>query len=196
MGLKPVRDTIAEAIPVFAKVFELFTGGFSLVSTNLRSGVILPAGSLVVVNETTKQMSPIKTAKLVIKGGTTATGYVVDSARYLKVGDVVGFAGGTGSYIRAISATGSYDKLTVGTTFGGTSVPADTVIYKTTARGSTILSGTANAITVYDMKVGDDNLSADAAVLRRGTAYKNRIQPHLAGHISGLPATIQISQSL
>ncbi len=195
MGLKPIKDTIADDIPVFAKVLELFTGGFSLVSTNLRDDVILPAGSLFTVSETTRQATPIKTAKMVTNATANQLTYLVDNAAYLKVGDIIGATGSaTGHGITKIEASGDNDVLTVATSFGAAVATGD-VLYKVSAAGGNVVSGTANAISMYDVKAGADNLSEGVTMLRRGTAYKNRLQPHLAGHLTDVDAVIQISES-
>lgn len=195
MGLKPIKETIADDIPVFAKVLELFTGGFSLVSTNLRDGVTLPAGSLFTVSEATRQAVPIKTAKLVASATASQLTYLVDDALYLKEGDIIAAAGSaTGHGITTIEASGENDLITVATAFGA-AVATGAVLYKVTAAGGNVLSGTANAISVYDVKAGEDNLGEGITALRRGTAYKNRLQPHLAGHLTDVDAVIQISES-
>ncbi len=200
MGLGPVKQTAAGVIPVFAKVFELFTGGFSVVSTNLRDDVTLPAGSLFTVDEETRQATPIKTAKLAATAANDATQIKVDSARYFKVGDNVALvADGSAFYINQITATGgAYDIIHLGTALGiAATVGSDNnVLFLSGVHGTTgaRLEGTANAISAYDVKV-NGNLQNFISVLRRGTAYKKRIQPHLAGHISDLPDTIEISKS-
>jgi len=206
MGLQPIKDTIANAIPVFAKIFELFTGGFSLVTTDLRSDVILPAGSLFRVNEVTRQAIPVKTAKMYGSAAPGQTVLRVESANWFVVGNrIVNPTSGTGSFITAIEATGGdYDTITIGTAFVSTVSPGkklvslatgDVLVHSLIAGSAGTIATAANSISVKGLKAGSTSLSEGLTMLRRGTAYKNRLQPHLAGHIAKLPATIQISQS-
>lgn len=205
MGLAPISQTVADAVPMFAKVLEIFTGGFSLVSSTLRDGVTLPAGSLFRVDEATRQATPVKTAVMYGSAAPGQTALRVVSADWFKVGDRIGNSGGTASAITSIEATGgSYDVINIGTAFVSivtaskktVSLATGDVLIHTLVTGSAgTIATTANTISVTDVEVGDTNLSEGLAMLRRGTAYKNRLQGHLAGHLADIPATIQISNS-
>ncbi len=205
MGLQPIKDTIADAIPVFVKNLELFAGGFSLVSTTLREDVVLPKGSLYRVDEATRQATPVKTAQMYGSAAPGQTALRVVTADWFSVGDRIGKENGTASAISAIEATGGdYDVITIATAFVSIVTPSKKLLSLATGDVllHTVLTGsagtivtTANTISAVGVKAGKTSLSEGLTMLRRGTAFKNRLQPHLAGHISNLPATIQLSES-
>ena len=189
MGLKPSKQTIGDAVPKLYKWFELYAGGFSIISTNLRDGVTLPAGSLFKVDESTRQATPIKTAKMATYATATQKTLTVENASYFKEGDLITSDGNSGTGILSIAG----NVITLATGIGA--VATGVVVYQAAAAGGAVLAGTANTLSAYDVKVGEDSLSEGVTVLRRGTAYKRRIQPHLAGNLTNIPATIQLSES-
>ena len=189
MALGPSKQTIGDSIPKLYKWFELYAGGFSIVSTNLQDGVTLPAGSLFKVDESTRQATPIKTAKMATNATATQLTFTVDDASYFKAGDLITTVGGSAAHIQSIAA----NVISVATSVG-TAIATGVVLYKAAAAGGAVLAGTANTLSAYDVKV-NGNLQSFVTVLRRGTAYKRRIQPHLAGNLTNIPATIQLSES-
>jgi hypothetical protein len=195
MSLNLTRETVDAGIPVFSKIIELFTGGFSLTVTGFNTGVKLPKGSLLVVNEAARTAVPVKTA---VSAGTgvlsSATAHLVEGGHHFQVGDIIGHVVGGGAYpISQIIASGSNDILVVGTSIA--IAPEGRVFFQSSALGTdqAAISASPNALSFFDVLIES---GASVAALRRGTAYKNRIQAHQAGHLTSLPSTIQISESL
>lgn len=180
-NLSPTKVTTDDGIPVFQKVLELFTGGFSVILVG-KETVRLPKGSLLKVDEAARTAIPIKTASLLKKS--TTTKLLVTAPNMFQVGDRVGVEDtNTGHSITAIVASGVGEELTIATAIG-IGATGD-VLYEVTAIGTgtvkTAPKVIANAVSMYDATVGD----FVTAVLR-GTAFKKRIQPHLDGHLTDI----------
>jgi hypothetical protein len=195
MSLQPVK-TAAQAIRVvISKAFEYFTGGFSVSLTGY-AGVTLPEGSLVRVDEAARTTTLIRTGVLKEKAPATTRLHIADDGAYpllFAVGNKVCVSGGaTASTIRTVkSTTASGMVITVATAINrGT---AGTVIFETVSHGlgaSLAVKTVANAVVAHDTEIG-----GSLTALRRGTAYKNRLQPHITGHLADLPSTILLSNS-
>lgn len=196
MSLKPVKQTLSGGIPIFAKVLEVFTGGFSLVTSgfNVGSDVTLPAGSLLIVNEATRTATPLKTGVIATSSAEGTAHRILKGTHHFAVGDKVARIVGRGAHgIKSISATGPiYDRIVLATSIGN-GIATGPVLWVSSAQGTDKAAvQTPNALSMYDVVMES---GGGVAALRRGTAYKNRIQAHVAGHLTTLPATIQISQS-
>ncbi len=186
MGLTPVRETVAAVRDVFLKVFELFTGGFSIAPDGFNKGVVLPKGSLVKVDESTRLAVPIKTAVLTATANAGASGIAVESGHHFKVGDHVGLDNG-GSAHKILAVTDTY--ITIANTTGdnlGTGVAGD-VLYHAAATAD---AGAAvafkvkpNGILRYDTTIATGEF---ATVAVRASVYKRRMQAHIDGHLADL----------
>lgn len=201
MSLTVVRETLASVNTYFAKVLEAFTGGFGWTAAALTrhtDGVTLPAGTLLVVNEVTRQAKPVKRARLAATlalGDATAT---VEKGHLFEVGDhIIGLSGGTGAgTITSITEGDTTDVIVVsgvGATGMGAAATGGALVEVATSAATgaiTTFVGTANAIALYPSTI---TAGASVAALRRGTAYANRIQPVVA--LDDLPETIQLSTS-
>jgi len=205
MSLTLNRETLAGLRPVFAKVIEAFTGGFAWTAgalTRHAAGTTLPAGTLLMVNEATRQAVPIKRARVANTTAAAATGVAVQNNHLFRVGDfVIGLAGTSAGTITAIntSATAGIDRFVV-------AFPTAPVVgMGALATGAALINvagagllgatathvGTANSIALYPTTI---IAGASVAALRRGTAYANRINPVV--RVDNLPATIQLSTSV
>ncbi len=193
MGLTPVRETVAEVRDVFLKVFELFTGGFSIAPDGFNKGVVLPRGSLVKVDESTRLAVPIKTAISGADSGSATKHYLLDG-HHFKAGDHLGY-GGTAMTIASITAgTGAFDGMDVVLTTGSLETAATgDVFYQSSATGdgAGAIKDLPNGILRYDTTIATGEF---ATVAVRGSVYKNRIQAHLAGHLANL-SHIHFSES-
>lgn len=209
MGLGPIRDTVGNAIPVFKKVFELFTGGFHFTRND---NVELPAGCLLNVNEATRLATPIKLGVI----HTTPTGAAlpirVFKGSLLEVGDYIAVAtsGGTAGIATAISAIDTspagWDLISIGSGFAdfGASGAAtgDLLIHCATAAASGAHSSfiTANTFSAFDTTVESDG---QVNGIVRGTIYANRahrgylnnVRTRYAALLADLPDTVFISTS-
>jgi hypothetical protein len=198
MSLQPVKTAASKIRAVVIKAFEYFTGGFSVSLTNF-AGTTLPEGSLVRVDEDARTTQLVKTGQIIGRSPSTEKHYFKDDGDYpllFVVGDKVAVAGGaTASTIRTITVKdGSGWVVTVATAINRGTSTSNAVVYKTTSHGigaPTLAPPViANAIVAEDATIGE-SLTA----LRRGTVYKNRVQPHITAHLADLPATIQLSTS-
>jgi hypothetical protein len=192
MSLNLVKETVSAGIPVFKKVFELFDGGFSLTTTGFNSGVELPAGSLLQVDEEARTAVPVKTALCGATG--TATTVYVASGHHFQVGDYLAY-GATGAVIESItaSATLGLDVIDVGTAEGNLSISsAGDVFWNSATAGATGINVAPNALSRYAVTIES---GATVTAVRRGTAFKKRIQGHTTALVATLPETIQLSDS-
>ena len=192
MSLNLTKESTGDGIPVFQKFFELFTGGFSLTITGFNTGEILPKGSLLKVDEAARTAVPIKTAKVVAGGGGTDD-IIVESGHHFQVGDVIALTVGAKAYtIDGITATADGDIISVATAID--TATAGDVLFESSANGAThaAYETVANTLSFHDVMIES---GATVTAIRRGTAFKNRIQAHTAGLIADIPATVQLSQS-
>jgi len=197
MSLSPIRSTVNAGIAVFKKILEVFDGGFSLTITGFNtssdwaSEITLDEGSLLLIDEEARTATPVKTALCGATG--TATTVYVASGHHFQVGNYLGY-GGTGARISTITASATLGLDVIVTSTGAFSISsAGDVFWNAAAIGAT---GTAlitpNALSLYPVKI---ETGATVAAVRRGTAYKKRIQNHTTALVADLPATIQLSNS-
>ena len=197
MSLSPSKSTVSAVAPVFAKVFEMFTGGFSLTTTGFNTGVKLPAGALLRVSESARTATPIKTTRLTaVTTGATAIEktYYFAADHHFQVGDYFGHSEGTGARGQTITAIESASTGSKVTATGPTAARAavNAVIYETATGATSTIKTVANTVSAYEVEIES---GAFVTALRRGTAYKNRVQPHVAGHLADINASIQFSES-
>jgi hypothetical protein len=193
MSLQPVKTSGDTGVPVFAKILEFFTGGFSLTVTGFTSGVVLPKGSLLKVDEEARTALPIKTA-VAGTAGTTGVAYV-NPGHHFAVTDVIAVTVGRPAVaITAVAAgTGSFEGWDKISASGIPSAAVDGVLFEATAAsGTATIKTLPNTLLAYDTLI---ETGATVTALRRGTAYKKRLQAHQSGHLAELPATIQLSTS-
>jgi hypothetical protein len=183
MALQPTTQSFAGKIEVFAKVTELYKGGFRLVVGNYNTGVILPEGSLLKVDEAARTATMLKSAVLMATGG--GTQQVVKSGHHFKVGEFITLAGaGTAYSIKRVEPTGSNSLIAIGTAIpnGGTGA----VLVEATGSGtgaSAAVKTVANSLSRYPVEIGT---TEGVAAVRKGTAYKRRVQAHGADQIAGI----------
>lgn len=183
MSLQPVKEEMSGGIPIFSKVYELLTGGFSLTSSTLSgfNEVELPEGSLIRVDEDARTATPIKTAKVPAGGGGT-TGILIEKGHFFKVGDVVGKTVGQKAYaITTLTEGTDSDKIVVSTAIDAAT--AGDVLFESSVRGESgsAIKTVANALVRYRsyLKAG---YGVTAAL--RATVYAKRVQPHQSGHLA------------
>ena len=193
MALTPVRETVGAVRDVFIKVFELFTGGFSISPDGFNKGVVLPQGSLLKVDEATRLAVPIKTAVSGADSASATAHYLVDG-HHFQSGDKLGY-GGTAHTITSITAgTGAFEGMDVVLTGGDLEEAATGDIFyesSATGDGDGAIKDVPNGILRYDTTIATGEF---ATVAIRGTVYKNRIQAHIAGHLANL-SHIHFSES-
>ncbi len=190
-----MSTTVAGSRPIFQLILEVITGGARLSIKGLNTGVYLPQGSLINVNEETRRAVLVKTARVVNKKA-AGTGVHIEKGSHVQVGTV--FApegGGTARAVASITEGDTTDYLVTTGTFPA--VGTGVVLYEATGAGTGATNLAAkvlpNGLLHLDAEVGTGNQGI--SVFKRGTAYKRRIQPHTAAMAAALPQTIQLSTS-
>lgn len=182
----PVSTSYTNGIPVFQTVLETAQGGFTLDDTAVAAGTLLKAGTLISFDETTRKAKVGKIAVLQANATNSATAYRVLKGHGLVVGMSITLPSGTPRAITAITTTDpTYDELTVGTTIGVAATAGDSIYVNDI--GATAPKG----LLYMDVEVG---VNTDLAVVIRGTAYENRIQP-VAASVKALIPNIIFSKS-
>jgi len=183
MSLSPVKTTLGSGIPTFASVLETLTGGFSFATTGFTTGADVPAGSFLYVDEAARTATLAKTAVLKATGG--GTGHKVAKGHHFIVGDYLALTVGAKAYaITGITTTNaSHDRLIVGTAIDNGATGA--VLWASSATGATsaAIKNLPNALSLFGTTLGSGEM---VTAVIRGTAYRNRLQKHVTGHLAGL----------
>ena len=178
MGLTPVKETVGAVRDVFIKVFELFTGGFKVNKPlGFTSGVVLPKGSLLKVDESARTATPIKTALMIATAEDNTAIFVGDHP--FRVGEHIAVEGqATAATITKIEVKDGRNRIRVGAAFidnGATSIGTPKVVYKTIDAGqdgNLKPFDAPNGILRYDTTLATGE---EAAVAVRASVYKGRL---------------------
>jgi hypothetical protein len=199
MSLKLTRTVGSSSIPVWqgiGKDIQLLQGGVLLDTTSLAADTVIPAGTPVIYNETTRTATFLPSGTLYANAGATDTTYQVAKGHTLKVGDyfATGAAGGKAYAITAIdTSNASYDVITVGTTIGAAT--AGDLMYGSTATGATASAyPSVNGLLYADTVVGESGVDEEISVVIRGTVYARRV-PYNSTLATALAGKIIYSQS-
>jgi len=181
MGMNVTKTVLNAGKTIWQKVLETIRGGFRLDVTGLTIGSVLPGGTLISVDESTRVAKVIKTAILQANANATAVDYQVLKGHSFVIGDNLAHTvGGTAYAITAIDTTDpAFDKLTVGTTLAGSHTPGK-VFFQSSAAGASAAAATPSGLLYEDTEV---TAHADVAVVPRGTVYARRIP--------GIPETLK-----
>jgi hypothetical protein len=195
-GLK--RTLTVGSAPVFqgyAKDRQIAQGGFLLDTTGLTLDTastpsVIPAGSPIGFDESTRVAKVLKTAKVQTNATNSATAIKVYKGHQFAVGDYVATAVGGAAYaITAIdTSNAAYDQLTVGTTLG-VALTADTsYLFQSSATGATaaVFNVAPKGLLWSDARVATGE---SVSVVIRGTAYARRV-PYFADLATALPSII------
>ena len=195
MGLKLVKESGVDQIPIFQKEFEVAQGGFKLDTTGLPAGEIVTPGTPMSANEETRVAKVLKSAVLYDAATDTATDYPVEKGHFFEVGDIVGYSVGGAAYaITEIDTTNEdYDVITVGTTLG-VALSAGDVLFESSAEGADAgaLNVTPKGLLFDNVKI-EDNVSC--AIVLRGTVYKKRIANGIPDAVKDALPLIVFSES-
>ena len=169
------KDTLSTGVAIFQNVEWNAQGGFTLDKTGLVDGQLLPAGTPMGFDESTRLARPILGATLYADATNTAVTYQVKKGSNLAVGQFVGYSvGGVAHTITAIdTSNANYDVITVDTTLG-TAITAGKSLFQSAAAGAT-----AGAFIVtpkgllYEDEIVATNLSV--SVVQDGVVYARRI---------------------
>jgi hypothetical protein len=187
--LAPVKKESTGGIPVFQSVIETAQGGFSLDMTGLAAGVIIPAGSVVSANESTRKAKIVKTATMQDVAANNATTYKVNKNHIIAVGDYIARSvGGTAYAVTDVDTSNAdYDVLTVGTTLGVALVAGD-AIFVSTATGATAAAHPAVSGLLYEDEEAQTDNPLSAVI--RGTVYERRVPGAIATMKASLPTLV------
>ena|SRR5690606_27918246 len=170
------RESYNAGIPVFQhdKSLQLLTGGFVLNVSGFASGVIIGAGTAILVDEVARTAVPVKSAKVTKAIVTADTDIEIAKGHYLVVGDKL-----NGKNISAINTSNAtHDVVTLASGYG-----------KAEAIGNQIGTGDGNALLYNPIKVITGNVHPVDAVVG-GLVYARRIGFISANTKSNLPNVI------
>jgi hypothetical protein len=193
MGMHLKKSIASYGVTIWQFILETAQGGFSLDITGLTEGGVLPGGSLVSYDESTRVAKVIKTATVQANAANNAVNIRVAKGHLFKVGDNVSRVIGGAAYpITAISTTDpGYDQITVGTTLG-VALTAGDGLFQSTASGATASATLAlRGLTKEDYPIESHT---DIAVVIRGTVYARRI-PAVAAELRDKLGLLIFSES-
>ncbi|RQO79140.1 hypothetical protein DBR40_05315 [Pedobacter sp. KBW01] len=189
LGFKKVIGT--GSIPVFqgyGKDISLAQGGFGLDITGLRIGAIIPAGTPMICDESTRLAKPFVTAKLTAAATNTDVAYKVTKNSLFAIGDNFSAVKGAKAYpITAIDTSNAgYDLVTVGTTLGAV-LAEGTLVFESTATGATASALPGLGGVLYSDSIIEAGESVSVAI--KATVYARRV-PYTADIAAALPRII------
>ncbi|ARK08870.1 hypothetical protein A6C57_00295 [Fibrella sp. ES10-3-2-2] len=193
--LNVTKTSVDRGVPLYQSMFETAQGGFTLDKTGLDPNLkLLPGGTLLGYDESTRKASVIKGATLTAPAGATDTTYQVKKGHTLKVGDILGATLKSKAYaITTIVTTDpAFDAVTLNTTLGA-ALTAGTSLFQAKSEGATVAAFvTTPKGLLYEDTVLEGNV--DVAVVVRGTVYARRI-PGVAADVQAALPLIIFSQS-
>lgn len=171
------RSFASGSIPIWqglTKDIQLSQGGYLLTNPGLPVGFVIPAGTPLVFNESTRAATMVSGGVLQANASSSATTYQVLKGHTFVIGQYLSaVTGGTAYAITAIdTSNAAYDVLTVGTTLG-VGYSAGQNLFASTATGSTASALPAVNGLLYDDSVVEVNTFVSAVI--RGTVYARRI---------------------
>lgn len=194
MGYNVVREVSAGSVPVFQNVIENAQGGFTLDTTGSDTGSVVPAGSVMGIDEATRKAKPLKVATVYEDATNVATDLKLKKGHLLIVGSVVAAVIGGKAYAVTVLDTtnAAYDVITVGTTLG-VALTAGDAIFESSATGAAVaaLKVTPSGLLFQDVKSG---VNEPVAVVLRATVYERRI-PVVPTAVKALLPNIIFSKS-
>jgi hypothetical protein len=193
MGLKFKKTETFGDIPVYQQVHEVSQSGYTLETTGLVAGSILPAGTVIIADDSTRKAKAVKSANVVEVAAADALVYRVAKGSQLSVGDniALGLKGKAYPITAIDKSNANYDSLTVGTTLGAAAVGVPLFQSSTTGATNSALSATPTG-TLYEPTLIEAN--ATITVVLRGTVYARRI-PGVSADVKALLPLIIFSQS-
>lgn len=194
MGFTVTREVSAGGVPIFQQNYENAQGGFTLDTTGLTAGAIVPAGTVMGADAATRKAKVIKTAKVQANASNTDVAIKVEKGHLFVVGDyLAAVVGGKAYAITAIDTTNAaYDVLTVGTTLA-VALSVGDALFESSATGATaaVYATVAKGLLFQDTKVG---VNEPLAIAIRATVYERRI-PVVTDAIKALLPNIIFSKS-
>lgn len=181
------KEIISGGIPVWKRIDHTETGGFTLNTSGLTAGAIMPAGSLMHFDASTRMATVIATGVVYETAGASETAYKIKKGSIFTVGqNFAAVVGGKAYPITSIDASGAdYDVVHVSTTIGA--VSAGAAVFASSATGATAAAypAAANGLLVEDTKISA-NVTVD--VVTHGVVYAHRTP--------GVPADVRLTLPL
>lgn len=196
MGLKFKKTEVEGDIPVYQQVHEVSQSGYTLDTTGLIAGTVIPAGTVYIPDDATRLAKPVKSATLVAIAAANAVAYQVAKGHQIAIGDYIGLIlKGKAYAVTAIDKTTSplYDTITVGTTLNTAEIPVGSVVYQSATTGTTnsSLSGVPKGTSLESTLV---EANSTLTLALRATIYARRI-PGVPADVQALLPLIIFSQS-
>lgn len=188
------KTTVSTGLAVFQNVEWNAQGGFTLDTTGLTIGALLPAGTPMGFDEATRLARPVLAATLTADATNSAVTYQVKKGHGLAVGQFIARSvGGVAHTITAIdTSNAAYDVITVDTTLG-VAISSGQSVFQSSAAGTT---AGAFIVTPKGLLYEDEIVAAGLtlSVVMDGVVYARRIPGYIAALEAALPNII-FSQS-
>lgn len=192
MSLQGTRTVYNSGVPIWQTMLETAQGGFKLDVTGLPIGAILPKGTAMAYDESTRVAKPVLTA--VVYEATSGTTVKLKKGSLLAVQSkkVSPAVGGTSYTVSSVDASNADYDVIVTSTALGTLNPGD-VLFESTASGATAgaLAATPRGLLYDDVEIAEGNA---CSVCIRGTVYERRI-PGVPQAVKNAIPSILFSQS-
>lgn len=168
--------------PVFVNPPALVLGGFELDidSQNFTEGAVIPAGTLAIINETTRKVSILKSARLTAIDAEDAKIVTVENNEFLSnpftIGDLVHViaAEGENPAVEVTVSSVSDGVITLSAEISGLTV-GDIITEKVNSEGTAALIGSFNGVVIAEIKVQSGVNGID--VSKDAVLYANRVLP-------------------
>jgi len=196
MSLNIVKTSVASAIEIFIKIYNVVTGGFTLFVTPLTTGDTIKAGTIMGYDESTRIAKVVKQAILYEAEADSETGYKVLKGHQFKVGEFIALVtSGIAYAITAITTTETtYDTITVGTTLGVAGAAGD-VMFEAAAEATSNTSAflvTPKGILKNDVVVATN---VEVNLVTRGIVYARRLPTGAHSTVRTALKLIEFSES-
>lgn len=187
LGVK--SETASYSSEKFQLIKETAQGGFTLDESVLPAGTVIPAGTAIGFDESTRKAKPLKGGVLQANATDAATTYKVLKGSNLAVGMTVNLTGGTQRAITAIDKSNAdYDEFTVGTTIGVAASAGAQVFVNDDGYTK------AKGLLMNDAEVPASGFTETVSVVIDGTVFSRRIAP-ISAAVKALMPNIIFSES-
>jgi len=194
MGLIVTREKSTGGVPIFQQLPENAQGGFVLDTTGLTTGAVVPAGTVMGFDESTRLAKVLKVAKVQTNATNADVAIKVEKGHLFQVGNyLAAVVGGKAYAITAIDTSNAADDvIIVGTTLA-VALTAGDALFESSATGAAaaVYATVAKGLNFKDVTIG---VNESVAVAIKGTVYARRI-PIVTDAIKALLPNIAFSNS-
>ena len=172
MGLDFQKTVVSTGVTIWSTVHETATGGFTIDKTGLPSDYIIPAGTPIAFDESTRMAKVLKAIVLHQNSGITDTSIPIAKGSAIVVGEYYAVGvGGIGRTVTAIDKSSpDFDLITLSGNFNE-ALNAGSGLFQSSDAAQGTLMGVPKGLSYEDTDLSqDDSLS----IVLRGTLYARR----------------------